>query len=261
MMMTTGWWHVLIVRIRRFCKESESERTHLAREIVRVVALSNDRPLSIQRQFLVAVLISKFPQVVSSCVLRSGPGTLMRFSQLSDYFVIHLIQSSKTDRTSRIRSSLNAFCIICDLASRGQNTPVQDAEASILRQSRSERRRREDDDDGGSSITAALETMRESIQRVIDVLSSKSFLIGMCWGVVCVWRGDDLCDVMINGGRELRLCGCCCNDVGTLNNLKKLSIFPHFEPFLFLRSRFSLEFHNSLQGNTMQKIDEINPKK
>jgi hypothetical protein len=138
------------------------------------------------RQFLVAVLISKFPHVVSSMYVTQRARALDHaFSQLSDALCDTVDSRAITliEPLERFDLSLNAFCITFAIWLREDRMRLfQDAEAAILSINHTileERRRLDDDDDdgGGSSssscITAALESMRESIQHdVIDVLSS-----------------------------------------------------------------------------------------
>ena len=137
------------------------------------------------RQFLVAVLISKFPHVVSSMYVTQRARALDHaFSQLSDALCDTVDSRAITliEPLERFDLSLNAFCITFAIWLREDRMRLfQDAEAAILSINHTileERRRLDDDDDGGGSsssscITAALESMRESIQHdVIDVLSS-----------------------------------------------------------------------------------------
>ena len=136
------------------------------------------------RQFLVAVLISQFPQVVSSMYVTQRARALDdAFSQLSDALCDTLDSRAAKliEPLERFDSSLNAFCITFAIWLREDRIRLfQDAEASIFSINRTifEERKRWNTTGGddGSSITAALETMRESIQHdVIDVLSSKSY--------------------------------------------------------------------------------------
>lgn len=163
----------------------DTDMRFAARDIVESCMLSSDRSSSSSyqkaRQFLIAILISKFPQVVSSIhVVRRARALESAFSQLRETFLSVLDNgvTSLLRSVQRFEMNMNSFSVVFEIWLRNDRIRLlKDAAASITSINLTLSEETMMQSSNHSNITSALETMRDSIQRdVIDILSPPALL-------------------------------------------------------------------------------------